>query len=91
MKKLSKVRRLKKAMKDHLNTMTKEEVQQSVSDLYDAMLKRALIKNEQKRKGFGYDISESRKRNSRGGEDDGVRSEGEQSSEPGEPEGIGTP
>ncbi len=78
-------------MKDQINTMTKEEVQQSVSDLYDAMLERALIKNEQKRKGFGYDISESRKRNSRGGGDDGVRSEGEQSSEPGEPEGSGTP
>jgi len=91
MRKLSKVRRLKKAMKDQINTMTKEEVQQSVSDLYDAMLERALIKNEQKRKGFGYDISESRKRNSRSGGDDGVRSEGEQSSEPGEPEGSGTP
>jgi uncharacterized GH25 family protein len=91
MKKLSKVRRLKKAMKEHINTMTKEEVQQSVSDLYDAMLERALIKNAQKQKGFGYDISESRERNSRGGEDDGVRSEGEQSSEPGEPEGSGTP
>ena len=55
------------------------------------MLEEALIKNAQKQKGFGYDISESRKRNSRGGEDDGVRSEGEQSSEPGEPEGSGTP
>ena len=75
----------------NINTMTAEEIQTGVSDLYDAMLERALIKNEQKRKGFGYDISESRKRNSRGGEDDGVRSEGEQSSEPGEPEGSGTP
>ena len=90
MKKLSKVRRLKKAMKN-INTMTAEEIQTGVSDLYDAMLERALIKNEQKRKGFGYDISEARKRDSRGGEDDGVRSEGEQSSEPGEPEGSGTP
>ncbi|AGH26835.1 hypothetical protein SXBG_00099 [Synechococcus phage S-CAM1] len=90
MKKLSKVRRLKKAMKN-INTMTSEEIQTGVSDLYDAMLERALIKNEQKRKGFGYDISESRKRDSRGGADDGVRSEGEQSSEPGEPEGSGTP
>jgi len=75
----------------NINTMTAEEIQTGVSDLYDAMLERALIKNEQKRKGFGYDISESRKRDSRGGEDDGVRSEGEQSSEPGEPEGSGTP
>jgi hypothetical protein len=90
MKKLSKVRRLKKAMKN-INTMTPEEINSGVSDLYDAMLEEALIKNAQKQKGFGYDISESRKRNSRGREDDGVRSEGEQSSEPGESEGSGTP
>ena len=90
MKKLSKVRRLKKAMKN-INTMTPEEINSGVSDLYDAMLEEALIKNMQKQKGFGYDISESRKRNSRSGEDDGVRSEGEQSSEPGESEGSGTP
>ena len=68
--------------------MTPEEINSGVSDLYDAMLEEALIKNAQKQKGFGYDISESRKRNSRSGEDDGVRSEGEQSSEPGEPEGT---
>ena len=75
----------------NINTMTAEEIQTGVSDLYDAMLERALIKNEQKRKGFGYDISESRKRDSRGGEDDGVRSEGEQPEQPGQSESIGTP
>ena len=91
MKKLPKVRALKKAMKEQLNTMTKEEVQQSVSDLYDAMLERELIKQDQKRKGFGYDISQSSKRDSRSRKDDGVRSESEQPSEPGESEGLGTP
>jgi hypothetical protein len=91
MKKLPRVRALKKAMKEQLNTMTNEEVQRSVSDLYDAMLERELIKQEQKRKGFGYDISKSDKRNSRSREDDGVCSEGEQPSEPGEPEGLWTP
>ena len=67
----------------NINTMTPEEMNSGISDLYDAMLEEALIKNAQKQKGFGYDISESRKRNSRGGEDDGVRSEGEQSEQPG--------
>ena len=91
MKKLPKVRALKKAMKENINTMTSEEVQQSVSDLYDEMLKQAFIKQEQKKKGFGYDISEPGKRNSRSREDDGVCSEGEQPSEPGESEGLWTP
>ena len=84
MKKLPRVRALKKAMKEQLNTMTKEEVQQSVSDLYDAMLERELIKQDQKRKGFGYDISQSGKRDSRSREDDGVCSESQQPEQPGE-------
>ena len=75
----------------NINTMTPEEMNSGISDLYDAMLEEALIKNAQKQKGFGYDISESRKRNSRGGEDNGVRGESEQPEQPGEPEGSGTP
>ena len=81
---MNKLRRLKKALKSNFNKMTPDEMNSGISDLYDAMLEKALIQNEIKRKGFGYDIGKSSDSDSRSGEDDGVCSEGEQPSEPGE-------
>jgi len=57
----------------------------------DELLKEALIKQTNKRKGFGYVERETDFSDPRGGEDDGVRSESQQSEQPGEPEGSGTP
>jgi hypothetical protein len=57
----------------------------------DELLKEALIKQTNKRKGFGYVERETDFGDPRGGEDDGVCSESQQSEQPGEPEGSGTP
>ena len=89
------IRLAKKAIKEakkNPKLYTEEEL------LYMAMaLKRAKIALKVKQlrrkqeKGFSNEFSEIGDGNSRRREDDGVRSEGEQSSEPGEPEGSGTP
>ena len=57
----------------------------------DELLKEALIKQTNKRKGFGYVERETDFSDPRGGEDDGVRSESIEPEQSGEPEGSGTP
>ena len=83
------IRLAKKALKQakkNPNLYTEEEL------LYMAMaLKRAKIQLKVKQlrrkqeKGFSNEFSETRNSDSRRGEDDGVRSEGEQPEQPGEP------
>ena len=83
MKRKSRTRTLKKALKQPSN-YTVEEYQNMISQLYGSMLNDELSQQYRKRKGFGYVERKTDFSDPRGGEDDGVRGEGEQSPEPGE-------
>jgi hypothetical protein len=80
---------LKKALKSAVRSG--QGVEQLIGAYTDELLKEALIKQTNKRKGFGYVERQTDFSDPRGGEDDGVRSESQQSEQPGEPEGSGTP
>ena len=83
------IRLAKKAIKEaktNPNLYTAEEI--SYMALQLARAKIALKLKQQRRKqekGFGNEFSETINSNSRSGEDDGLRSEGEQPEQPGEP------
>ena len=82
------IRLAKKAIKEakkNPNLYTEEELQYMAMQLIRAKiaLKAKQIKRKQE-KGFSNEVSEVGDSNSRRREDDGVRSEGEQSEQPGE-------
>lgn len=83
------IRLAKKAIKEaktNPNLYTAEEI--SYMALQLARAKIALKLKQQRRKqekGFSNEFSETINSNSRSGEDDGLRSEGEQPEQPGEP------
>ena len=82
------IRLAKKAIKEakkNPNLYTEEELQYMAMQLVRAKI--ALKAKQQRRKqekGFSNELSETSNRNTRRREDDGVRSEGEQSEQPGE-------
>ena len=73
---------LKKAIKSAVRNG--QGVDNLVGAYADELLKEALIKQTIKRKGFGYVKRQTDFSDPRGGEDDGVRSESQQSEQPGE-------
>tara|TARA_X000001036_G_scaffold88249_2_gene80358 strand:- start:9607 stop:9849 length:243 start_codon:yes stop_codon:yes gene_type:complete len=74
---------LKKALK--IAVRSGQGVDNLVGAYADELLKEALIKQTNKRKGFGYVERKIDFSDSGSGEDDGVRSEGEQPEQSGEP------
>ena len=83
------IRLAKKAIKEaktNPNLYTDEELQYMTMQLIRAKIGLKLKQQRRKQeKGFSNEFSETRNSNSRSGEDDGVRSEGEQPEQPGEP------
>jgi hypothetical protein len=76
---------IKEARKDP-NLYTEEELQYMTMQLIRAKIGLKLKQQRRKQeKGFSNEFSETRNSNSRSGEDDGVRSAGEQPEQPGEP------
>ena len=83
------IRLAKKAIKEaktNPNLYTAEEISYMVIQLTRAKIALKLKQQRRKQeKGFSNEFSETHNSDSRGGEDDGVRSEGEQPEQPGEP------
>jgi hypothetical protein len=82
------IRLAKKAIKEaktNPNLYTAEEISYMVIQLTRAKIALKLKQQRRKQeKGFSNEFSETINSNSRSGEDDGVRSEGEQPQQPGE-------
>ena len=82
------IRLAKKAIKEAKKKpelYTEEELQYMALQLIRAKIGLKLKQQRRKQeKGFSNEFSETRNSNSRSGEDDGVRSEGEQPQQPGE-------
>ena len=83
------IRLAKKAIKEaktNPNLYTAEEISYMVIQLTRAKIALKLKQQRRKQeKGYRNESSETHNRDSRGGEDDGIRSEGEQPEQPGEP------
>jgi hypothetical protein len=83
------IRLAKKAIKEaktNPNLYTAEEISYMVIQLTRAKIALKLKQQRRKQeKGFSNEFSETINSNSRSGEDDGLRSEGEQPEQPGEP------
>ena len=83
------IRLAKKAIKEaknNPNLYTEEELQYMTMQLIRAKIGLKLKQQRRKQeKGFSNEFSETNNSDSRSGEDDGLRSEGEQPQQPGEP------
>lgn len=83
------IRLAKKAIKEaktNPNLYTAEEISYMVIQLTRAKIALKLKQQRRKQeKGFSNEFSETINNNSRSGEDDGLRSEGEQPEQPGQP------
>ena len=83
------IRLAKKAIKEAANNpdlYTEEELQYMTMQLIRAKIGLKLKQQRRKQeKGFSNEFSETRNRNSRSGEDDGVRGESIEPEQPGEP------